>query len=97
MKLVATLALLLVACGGSSSTPDAGASISFCPQHRVEGFECAAPADASPDASPVLMKNGYRCASCQGVDDTGHPTEKPVGCKTIAGNDLCVADCGECS
>jgi hypothetical protein len=43
------------------------------------------------------MKNGYRCASCQGVDETGHPTEKPVGCKTVAGNDLCVADCGECS
>ncbi|HVX93963.1 MAG TPA: hypothetical protein VHK47_03540 [Polyangia bacterium] len=93
MKLVAALALLLVACGGSSSTSDAGASISFCPQHRVEGFECP----ASSDAGAVLMKNGYRCASCQGVDETGHPTEKPVGCKTVAGNDLCVADCGECS
>lgn len=97
MKLVAALAFLLVACEGSSSTSDAGASYSFCPQHRVEGFECPASSDASPDASTVLMKNGFRCASCQGVDETGHPTEKPVGCKTVAGNDLCVADCSECS
>jgi hypothetical protein len=97
MKLVAALAFLLAACGGSSSTSDAGASYSFCPQHRVEGVECPAPASASPDASPVLMKNGFRCASCAGLDEMGHPTEKPVDCKTIAGNDLCVASCGECS
>ena len=120
MKLLALLALLVAACGSTSSPPpdgglagadgatdtgvdtggvggpDAGAGgapYPNCPQHRVEGPEC--PSSTAP--SGVLRKDGLICASCSGVDSTGMPTAKPVGCTTIAGGDLCVADCGECS
>jgi hypothetical protein len=71
--------------GGSTTYPD-------CPQHRVEPLEC--PSSTAPDG--VSRKEGLICASCSGVDSTGTPTTKPVGCKTVA-SDLCVAACGECS
>jgi hypothetical protein len=93
MKLVALLALLAAACGSSGGS----GSYPKCPQHRVEGFECMASTDGSAAASDVLHKGGLICATCKGVDMTGNPTPAPVGCVTVAGGDLCVADCGECS
>ena len=87
MKLVALVALLVTGCGSSST------GIPVCPQHRVEGPEC--PSATSPDG--VLHKDGHICASCMGFDAMGNPTPKPVGCRTVAGDDLCVADCSECS
>jgi hypothetical protein len=92
MNLVA-LAILLVAGCGSSSAPPADAGYPVCPQHRVEAPEC--PSATSPDG--VLHKDGHICAMCMGLDSMGQPTPKPVGCTTVAGNDLCVADCSECS
>jgi hypothetical protein len=108
-KLVVLVVLLVAGCGSSSSTPggdgaagaggasgaDAGADAGYpvCPQHRVEGPEC--PSATSPDR--VLHKDGHICAMCMGFDSTGQPTAKPVNCTTVAGNDLCVADCAECS
>jgi len=78
--------------GGAGGTGDAGGAMySDCPQHRVEGPECPSPTGG------VLRKDGLICASCSGVDASGTPTPKPVGCKTVAGGDLCVADCAECS
>ena len=109
MKLASLLAFFALACttphpptddgpprdsgAGGSSGGMPGVAYSTCPQHRVEGIECAGPSSAGG----VLRKNGLRCASCSGVDATGTPTEKPIGCKTVAGGDLCVADCSECS
>src|SRR5260221_14395938 len=108
MRLLGLLALLIAAaCGSAAPTPgpDAsglggtggmggtggagGAMYSDCPQHRVEGPECPSPTGG------VLRKDGLICASCSGVDVSGTPTPKPVGCKTVAGGDLCVADCAE--
>ena len=87
--------------GGGASTDGASGSdganadgvYPVCPQHRVEGPEC--PSATSPDR--VLHKDGHICAMCMGFDSTGQPTAKPVNCTTVAGNDLCVADCAECS
>jgi hypothetical protein len=79
------------AAGGGDASADAG--YPTCPQHRVEGPEC--PSATAPDG--VLRKAGHICATCAGVDSTGQPTAQPVGCTTVAGDDLCVADCGECS
>jgi hypothetical protein len=109
MKLVALLALLIAGCGSSSSPSDgggagagasggAGGSIAdagtpVCPQHRVEGVEC--PSTTSADG--VLHKGGHICATCVGHDANGQVTAQPVGCTTVAGDDLCVSDCGECS
>jgi hypothetical protein len=77
---------------GTGGTGGAGGAMySDCPQHRVEGPECTSPTGG------VLRKDGLICASCSGVDASGTPTPKPVGCKTVAGGDLCVADCAECS
>ena len=92
MKLLALLALFAAACG-SSSPSNADAAPPVCPQHRVEGPEC--PSATAPGG--VLRKDGHICASCMGFDSTGQPTPKPVGCTTVAGDDLCVADCAECS
>jgi hypothetical protein len=87
MKTLALGLLIIVpACGGPSPPP----AVPTCPQHRVEPFECMS------STGTVLAKDGRFCASCAGVDATGTPTAKPVGCTTVAG-DLCVADCGECS
>jgi hypothetical protein len=82
--------------GGSTtdgSTADGG--YSSCPQHRVEGAECA----STTTTAGVLHKDGHVCATCIGRDATGQLTPQPVGCTTIAsgGADLCVADCSECS
>jgi hypothetical protein len=83
--------------GGSPADGAAGANADggypVCPQHRVEGPEC--PSATAPGG--VLRKDGHICASCMGFDSTGQPTPKPVGCTTVAGDDLCVADCAECS
>jgi hypothetical protein len=110
MKLAVLLALLVAGCGSSSSSPDGGGGgagaggaggadagtdggYPVCPQHRVEGPEC--PSATTTDH--VLHKDGHICAMCMGFDSMGQPTAKPVGCTTVAGDDLCVADCGECS
>jgi hypothetical protein len=79
------------ASGAGGSTADGGYPV--CPQHRVEGAECPSP--TAPGG--VLRKDGHICASCMGRDATGQPTATPVGCTTVAGDDLCVADCAECS
>jgi hypothetical protein len=87
--------------GGGASTDGASGSdganadgvYPVCPQHRVEGSECPSP--TAPGG--VLRKDGHICASCIGRDATGQLTPTPVGCLTVAGDDLCVADCGECS
>ena len=109
MKLLALFALLVAACGSTSSPPpdgglagadgatdtgadSGGATYPDCPQHRVEPLECAS--STAPDG--VSRKDGLICASCSGVDSTGTPTAKPIGCKTVA-SDLCVASCGQCS
>jgi hypothetical protein len=92
MKLLALLALFAAACGSSSpSTADAGTPV--CPQHRVEDVEC--PSTTSADG--VLHKDGHICGTCVGHDSTGQLTAQPVGCTTVAGDDLCVADCSACS
>ena len=78
---------------GDTGADTGGATYPDCPQHRVEGPECP----SSTALGGVLRKDGLICASCSGVDATGTPTAMPVGCKTIAGGDLCVASCGECS
>ena len=93
MKLVALLALLVAGCGSSSAPPDGGGRYPVCPQNRVEGPECA----SATSADGVLHKDGHICATCTGRDSTGQLTPQPVGCTTVAGDDLCVADCGECS
>jgi hypothetical protein len=111
MKLLALLAVLAASCGSAAPAPDGGgaagdaaggagggdasadAGYATCPQHRVEGPEC--PSATAPGG--VLRKDGHICATCAGVDSTGQPTAQPVGCTTVAGDDLCVADCGECS
>ena len=91
-------ALFMAAACGSAARPPSpdgsgagGATYSDCPQHRVEGPECTSPTGG------VVRKDGLICASCSGVDASGTPTPKPVGCKTVAGGYLCVADCAECS
>jgi hypothetical protein len=89
---LAALALSAAACSGSSSPP-AAPMYQLCPQHRVEGPEC--PSATAPDG--VLRKDGHICADCSGFDMTGQPTAKPVDCITVAGGDLCVASCSECS
>lgn len=79
------------AAGASGGT--GGAAYASCPQHRVEAPECP----SATAADGVLRKDGLICASCSGFDASGNPTAKPVDCLTVAGGDLCVADCGECS
>jgi hypothetical protein len=112
MKLVALLALLVASCGSSSSPSDGGGGAgggsagstgaagsnadggtAKCPQFRVEGVECS----SATAPGGVLRKDGHICATCKGVDSSGQTTPMPVGCTTVAGDDLCVADCGECS
>jgi hypothetical protein len=88
--ILALCVLSTAACGSSSPKPT---TYPQCPQHRVEGPECQS--TTSPDG--VLHKDGHICATCSGFDSTGQPTAKPVGCLTVAGDDLCVADCGECT
>jgi hypothetical protein len=108
---VLLLALLVAGCGSSPAPSDGGggaggaagqggaggssadAGYPVCPQHRVEGPECT----SATTADGVLHKDGHTCATCKGFDATGQPTATPVGCTTVAGDDLCVADCGECS
>jgi hypothetical protein len=109
MKTLALLvALAAVACASAAPTPapDAGGGGAGgagaggmgggyppCPQHRVEAPECP----SATAAGGVLRKDGLICATCSGVDSSGQPTAQPVDCKTVAGGDLCVADCAECS
>ncbi len=113
MKLLTLLVLLAASCGSAAPAPDGGgaagdaagsggagggdagvdAGYPTCPQHRVEGPECP----SATALGGVLRKDGHICATCAGVDSTGQPTAQPVGCTTVAGDDLCVADCGECS
>lgn len=92
MKLLALLGLFAAACG-SSPPSNADAAPPVCPQHRVEGVEC--PSTTSADG--VLHKGGHICATCVGHDANGQMTVQPIGCTTVAGDDLCVSDCGECS
>jgi hypothetical protein len=83
--------------GAGGSTADAGSGTDggypVCPQHRVEGPECT----STTATGGVLRKDGHICATCVGRDSSGQLTPQPVGCTTVAGDDLCVADCAECS
>jgi hypothetical protein len=76
---------------GADASADGGYPV--CPQHRVEGPECP----SSTAAGGVLRKDGRICATCMGLDSTGQPTPQPINCTTVAGGDLCVASCSECS
>src|SRR5260221_2294042 len=96
MKTFALLLVLTAACGSASPTPApdggggspagtggsggvGGITYPICPQHRVDAPECMS------TTGGVLRKDGFLCASCSGVDSSGDPTAKPLGCTNLAG------------